>query len=357
MAVLNKIQSGTATIAFAGLTVTVSLGTAIDSTKAFLWFSSYGDSYGQTTGGRLAISGYITTSSSQLVFTRQDTGGSDITIKWYVVEFSSGVSVQRGTATNVNASTSDISITSVTLSRSWAQSSIHGAYGWEWGSRQMNTAYLPDSTHIRLKALNDTNTNTVHWEVIDYDTATVQTVYTGTLPGGTASGTISLSSTVDLTKTIIVGNQFNPESSFGSPEFETHWWLSATVINWRRENPYQDRDYAFQVVTLPGIRAQRGRGTFSTAQTSNTSSIGSTLSDTTKCAAHLTEPAAVIGKPSGAESDFNRACTGLSIASTTNMQINRHSPGGSYTYDVEWELIEYLASRVPDITLFASAMY
>ena len=111
---LNSVQSGTTTIADGSLSTTVTI-TSVTTSKAFVVFSAR---LGSTTvapqNGQ--VSGQITNATT-LTFMRFGTVGQ-IDIKWYVAEFSSGVTVQRE-AQAITVATTNIPITSVDTTKSF----------------------------------------------------------------------------------------------------------------------------------------------------------------------------------------------------------------------------------------------
>lgn len=356
---LKSIQSGTAVIAAGSTTTTVSLGSSITASKAFLRHSAKVDTGGAQDSGRGAISGYIT--STQAIFSRNISGSaSDVTIKWFIVEYSSGVSVTRGSYAGANATTPDISLgTTVNLSKSWAQCSTQGNYSYDYGGRETVSASLPDTTHIRLRAVTDSGTYAVtYWEVIEYDTAVVLSLFNGTVTSAMGlSGTISLGTTVDTTKTVIFGNAYNSVSGFGSSRYELTWNLSSTVINWQRSAAYQDRTYYFQVVTLPEVSVQRNTATMAPSQSSINVSLGAALTDTSKAFIILMSENNVYSRCLGSDIDLSKALWTASILSTTTIELSRAMSGGSYSFVNNWTVIEYLPDgMMPDLTLFLAAM-
>jgi len=89
--------------------------TAVDTTKSFLVFGVAEAEDQPTTGqvvGRL-------TSATNVTFLRNSAAGAAITVTWYVAEFSSGVSVQRGTTVVLNDTPVNVAITAVNTARSF----------------------------------------------------------------------------------------------------------------------------------------------------------------------------------------------------------------------------------------------
>ena len=110
---LISVQSGTTTMTQGGgasQTVNVAI-TSVDTTRSILFFNLRGDSTEPRNG---QVRGQLT-SATNIQFLREDdnASASAITIEWYVAEFASGVSVQRGTFTSVLDSAAGVTITAV----------------------------------------------------------------------------------------------------------------------------------------------------------------------------------------------------------------------------------------------------
>jgi len=106
-AIINQVQSGIATSIGNG-TTSVSI-TAVDPGRSFLMFQTRSSSNrppGSTVRGRINSTG------TAVEFVRVTNETSTINIQWYVMEFSSGVSVQRGEV-NQTSSTLNVPITAV----------------------------------------------------------------------------------------------------------------------------------------------------------------------------------------------------------------------------------------------------
>ena len=88
---VRSTQSGTVTLPDTQATAGAVLSTAVDTTRAFLVFGVSEDSFDPRDG---QVSGQLV-GPTTLSFDRIGTTGA-LTIKWYVIEFDSGVSVQRG---------------------------------------------------------------------------------------------------------------------------------------------------------------------------------------------------------------------------------------------------------------------
>ena len=187
---LDDVQKGTATIAGGSSSTTATI-TAVDPTKAFLVFSvrGSGDRPADTfVSGRLA-------SATTVVFDRFDPTGT-MSIEWSVVEFISGVTVQRGTTT-MSSTTVNVPISAVDLGRSFPITTIHND-GSNATADDFVRAELTGTTNLQLSS-NDSGFNpTVEWQVVTYNDAVVQS---GTVSFGAADASRTAAVTaVDTSK-------------------------------------------------------------------------------------------------------------------------------------------------------------
>ena len=346
MAGAKTLQSGTATISSGNTSTTASIST-VDTSKSFVVFSSKGDPGSQTTGGKLSVCGYFS-STTQLTFERNNSGGdTDITIKWYVVSFASGVAVQHGSTSDVRNNTSDVTISSVTTSQSFVVVSTMGSYGWDYGGAQFVRGNIQSSTALRLRARGTTSAgNTCKWQVVDYTGASVQ-LLTGVHSAGTTSGTVSISS-ITLSNSFIVGNAGHNTSDTGSPEFEPIWRLaSSSTIGWERQNSYEDRSYVYQVVSIANeISVQRGDETLTGTSTSFSDTLTSV--DTAKVFPLVNGPNGHVARRTGSTGNFDSGAFTfeINIASSTSLAGSRAYGATNYDAKLYWEVVEFVSSTV-----------
>ncbi|MEM9561346.1 MAG: hypothetical protein AAGA93_01930, partial [Actinomycetota bacterium] len=195
--VLDGVQSGTTTLPSGSTSVTVTID-AVDTTSSFLEFGVRGTG---TEPGRLQIIGELTNSTT-VTFTRDNTG-VDVVIDWSVVEFSSGVTVQRGVSSNSGGAVVDTTISAVDRSRSFVLLGGYQVDGVTFDGNDFVQASLTSATNLRL-AVDFATPSTVPWQVITYNDATVQRG-TASFGASDASATAAVS-TVDTTKAWLVYN-------------------------------------------------------------------------------------------------------------------------------------------------------
>jgi len=206
-AVLKSVQTGTATIASTSASTTATLSPAVDTTKAFLVFgvseNNANPQYGQ-------ISGQITNSTT--VTFQRDAATGAVTVKWYVAEFTSGVTVQRGTSSALNGISSlDIPITSVNTTKSFPLINYRIA-GVTFGGNDFVKAKLTSSTNLNLAlGANGVATAFVEWQVVQYDYSSVQSGDVTFLYNET-SKTATITS-VDTTKSWLISSHNCPDGT------------------------------------------------------------------------------------------------------------------------------------------------
>ncbi|MCH8850761.1 MAG: hypothetical protein IIC89_08040, partial [Chloroflexi bacterium] len=195
---LVSVQSGTATMsAGAGSPQTVNVTiSSVDTSSSILFFNRRGSSIDPGDG---QIRGQLTSATNIQFFRADDTSDSDFTIQWYVAEFSSGVSVQRGTFTSVDT-TGDITINGVNMASSFVlvSGSVAGTET-DYGSDDYFRARLTSSTNLEI-VHKSTTSNSVDWQVVEFAGISVQRGI-GSLNGVQTSAAVPIT-TVDLSKAI-----------------------------------------------------------------------------------------------------------------------------------------------------------
>jgi hypothetical protein len=170
---LKGLQSGTATVA-GGATLTVTLPTAVDTTKAFLVFGT-AESTGDPLDGH--VSGQLTGAGTTITF-QQAGGAASVDIKYYVVEFSSGVSVQRGSIDIATGDVFDVALAAVDTTKSFPLISFRSA-GANFNCNDFVRAKLTSGTNLQLSSnvatCGTVATSVVEWQVVEYQDASVQT--------------------------------------------------------------------------------------------------------------------------------------------------------------------------------------
>lgn len=147
--VLSSIQSGSATMGSSDATLNIDI-TTIDISKSFFVLS-----YNHNYSGDSPYYGFISAklTSSQIQISRRAASGAMI-FKWFVVSFSSGVSVQHKSDTKTNTTYVDTTITAVDRTKSFiiahnrGSSSIYTTYD----AYLINSSFTSD-TNVRSESI------------------------------------------------------------------------------------------------------------------------------------------------------------------------------------------------------------
>lgn len=260
-AVFEGIQSGSFTHQTTNGTrnQTITLSSAIDPSKSYLIFQSRHNS--ADPGGSM-IRGRIRDANT-LEFESVFDSTRTINVQWYIVEYSSGVQVQRGSFNQSNATT-NISLTTPVASTNqafvtWSKTPTRSDS--VWSSDDPIAGYLSSSGNVRFRASGGNGNHTVWWQVIEYtDPAdiSVQTVFTS-MTGNQTNRNISISS-VDLSRSFVLasfrsgGSGSDIDERMMSAEFNSN-----NQVRIRREGSGDDLDEVIlQVVTLNDGTAVQG---------------------------------------------------------------------------------------------------
>lgn len=352
MAEIKSVQRGTAVILISNTTATATI-TAVDTTKAFIVFSSRVDSGTEQDGGRAAVSGYIS-SSTQVSFQRNASGGStDCTISWMVIEYYSGISVQRGGITgtfNAASSPTAVTLTAVTVAHSWAMMHSSASASWSYSSDQLVTAEITSTTNLNIvsQSTGSPPTGNWRWEVVDHSDATVQKA-TGTQADGTITTDITISS-VDTTKTFIMGMMCRSAGYLDMTYGPSWLLLNSTTMRFYRFSSFTDNSYVLYAVTLPkNISVQRGETT-NTGGTTFTQAISTVNLNTTFVQllapnGHLSR--ATAGGTSNTQANHIEA----KFNSSTQLNFQRDYVAADTYSSLSWEVVDLNADSILNVNV------
>jgi len=269
-ATLVSVQSGTTTIPIGatGTTQTVDVAiTSVNTSSSVLFFNYRGNS---TDPGDGQLRGQLTSATNIQFVRANDTSTTALTVQWYVAEFSSGVSVQRGTFSSVDT-TGDVTIGAVDLSKSFVLIS---------GSVAAADATYADDDYFRAQLTSATNLRIVHntaasktadWQVVEFTGATVQRS-TGSITGTQTSAAVPISS-VDLSKTIVLISWKTSISGTGANFLRARLTSPTEITIDRAAGTSATIEYAWEVIqfadgtTVESGNASQGTGTTSTTAT------------------------------------------------------------------------------------------
>lgn len=196
-------------------TVTVNLPTAVDPARAFLIFNARSNSNrptGSFVRGRIATP----TTLEFVRVTNEGAGMPPINIQWYVVEYTTGVSVQRGQLSQNNA-TNNVAIPTplgavnrafVTWSKTPTNTDV------DYAENDPILGEITSVNNVQFRSQQAAATHTIWWQVVELTSPGAINVQDGTttLVGG---GGVSLS------RTITPPTAVNPANTFVLVGFRT----------------------------------------------------------------------------------------------------------------------------------------
>ncbi len=227
-------------------------------------------------------------------------GSRSIVVKVEVVEFSSGVTVQRGTSSYTTLLTGTASITAVDLSKAFL---VFTARGSASASRAPKDAFVRgqfnSTTQLGFDRNNDVSAPaddvTVWYYVVEDTDGALFDVQTVSISQGSGVTTTNTTiSSVDMSASIVVASANGAAASAGLNSEGYSYLQSATNVRTIRTNSTTNTDdhVAYVIEFLDGTTVQRGirttnTGTAGDADRSETVAI--TTVDTTKSIAKWTE--------------------------------------------------------------------
>jgi hypothetical protein len=338
MATIKAIQTGTVTLNDAA-TATATI-TAVDLSKSILYFNLY-NSTGNPNQG--LFRGSIS-STTQLLF--QAGNSFDATeyayIRYWVVEFSSGVTVQRGLVNNIYSVAQSVSITSVNTSKTFVLNYFKSVRT-SISDRQWVVSDLTSSTNVDFyngfagpaEATDDA------YQVVEYDTATVQKVGPVSKAGGDPPYDDAITAST-MANTFLTNGSFWDNTNGGIDDALYHYMTSTTNIR-TTDNGSTDKNSTllYYVVTTADVKVQRGQPAMTTAETTDTATL--TAINIDYAAAQLTNWNHHVGSGDIIGDTFNDANIQLTFNSSTELGAQRYSAGGA-TALWSFEVLEWTAA-------------
>jgi len=202
---LRHVESISDTIASGSAQRLHTLTTTLNSTAAsFQLFSR------RLTGGNQPQFGTAfgrVNSTSQVEFKRTGTTGAPtMTIEGWVVEFTSGVSVIRGTADMASATSASLTHT-IDKASSFIMLTGSEQGGGGYGDDDFHGAFITSDTSQSIVRVNGpSGTCNVPYQIVTGDTFSVQHPAAVSFASTDASKTVTLGSSIDKTKTFIIGS-------------------------------------------------------------------------------------------------------------------------------------------------------
>ncbi len=256
---IKNVQTGEVTFTAATQNVTI---TSVDLTKSILIFSERNN---LPSPQEASVRGQLTTATNLRLAKNTATGS--VTVRWYVAEFDSGITVQRGT-TALGATTVNQAITAVNLAESFVIVSKDKS-GTGFSNDDFGRARLSSTTNLEF-ATNGGSGGNADWQVVSFPGASVQRNITS-MASGTGTSTATITS-VDLTRSILLFsyNASNGTAANIGQKMLRGRFSSATQLEFSRDNTGATVSIAWEAIQLPiGNTVQSAISSFSGTATQN----------------------------------------------------------------------------------------
>ena len=245
---LKAVQSGSVTMDATTKTATI---TAVDMTKSFV--KCY---HTQNSSDPALVPACELTSTTQITVTTET--ASSQAVQWYLVEFSSGAAVQRGSTTiGSGVSQRDISITAADTSKTFVLVETTANVARSEQARQTIRAHLTSTTNLRLDRNETGSVARARWQVVTLDGATVQSGLKTV--SGVTSDTVTVTA-VDPTRSFTVFNRRAVAASAGEnwEFFPVSILTNSTTQTFTRGTATNSVEIAWFLVEMDSATVQRG---------------------------------------------------------------------------------------------------
>lgn len=353
---IKSVQSGTAVSSGNG-TVTVTIN-PVDMTKSFVIFQTRHNSNrppGSMIRGRIAT-------ASSLEFVRVTNETTTMTIQWYVVEFSSGVKVQRGEVTqaattiNVTLPTAVAAVNQAFVT--WSKSPVAG--DGSYSEDDPIVGELTSTTNLQFRVNIANSVHVIGWQVIEFTNPADINVQKGTITtmtGATTSVTATLSPPVDVNKTfLLVGFQSSGRGTDVGSRLLRAQLTNSTTITIDRAiagTPDDITEIVWQAVELnDGSTVQRGTENFVAGIAQKTVPI--TAVDTSRAVAFASVQLVGgqnMGKSPYAGDDIIGVGSATMSLASTSITMDRINTVAST--DIGWFVVEWAPLVFGDVTTAA----
>ena len=349
----NGVQTGVVTMPVSGIT-NIAI-TSVNTASTFVLCQNDAAIRVPTTRALCEL-----TSPTNLKITIYDTAGTEV-VQWYVVEFLSGVTVQRspvgGTALAAGApppQTVNVALApAVNLTQTFVLISENMNSNNEYIDEQWTVrAQLTSTTNLQLTRNATATAINVAWQVIQIASAAVQSG-TATIAINALTATAALNPPVDLTRTFLVFTRSGGSGTLGVESWyqTTGAITNATTLTFSRA--YQNSGFAntqvdiawFAVRMTDGSTVQRGlqgpSGTGAASATMNVALPSAVV--TTRSVPFIS----VMGDPVPANpfSNLDDTSWRAALTTTTNLRLTRSNvlPATNNTSNatVAWQVVQF----------------
>ena len=342
MATIKSIQRGTATISASAASTTASI-TAVDETKTILVFGLSKVTNDDPSND--FVRGFFS-STTELTWERDAAAGTAITLEWYVVEWSSGVTVQSGT----HSGTEDTTITAVVEADTFVLNT-YKKDGATLNDDDGIKARISTTTNLRMEDNDTSITAAAAWFVVESTDFAIQEGALSMSSGTTANQTIT---EVDLTKAFPLLS-WSIDGAAVTNDFMLRGHFTTTT-NLRVERDTDgpadpgSNGIRWQIIEIDdGTTVQSGTFVFPDTDAQESATV-TAVTDGMPIASGFQHRG---GQGSGTTDTPNPAEATFDLTTSTNLQADRGDTGG--TADIEWFLIDWSPAGGPRIPLIAQS--
>lgn len=345
---IKSFQKGTTSLGAGSGSTTATISVVVTANSVV--FLSYSLSDASPQFGMISIE---LTNSTTLTFARLTAAASPaVTLRWNVIEFDSGVTVQRGTFTWSGAETThNTTITAVTTANTFADITSRDA-GSSYNDDDMYRAEITSTTNLATTSFAaPANTAIVKWQVVECTDGTFSTQ-----TGNITWGTTDVSLTAAPTTTTQSWLHFSYLSDIGTGanigQKLIHGVVtSSSLITFTRNNSGQAMTLTWWCIThTDNTLIQRGTEAFTTSETLR--NVALTTVDTEEA---FPVAGGIYGRGgksaySGDDNPGVGGWTDMNITTPINLAITR-ALTGTATAEIGWFVIEFEAFFPPELFL------
>jgi len=267
-----------------------------------------------------------------------DTAGSSgtVAIKWTVVTFTSGVTVQRGVARTYPTNPANVTLTTIDPANSFVLLGGVFTNGGGWGNNEFTRARIVDATTLEIS--HNVVGGEVSWQVVSMVGASVQR---GTTNIGTAATSQAISITEVPTGSLVLASYTSDNSSgIGANALMLQASFQGTdSVLFQRNAGGATLDVAYEVVSLP-FATRLGSTSFAAGVTARTESVPGIVAASSVAIGTMQS---ILGQSGGSTSFATTDLVGEGAATlgtaTNSVVIERASSTG--TAVIPWTVIDF----------------
>lgn len=341
MATIVSVQTGEVTMAVGNSSVTTPAFTAVTMAQTILFWTHRMDT-GNNRANRGFIKGFLASTTTATFNNFGTTVNGAVTIRYYIVQYDSDVSVQRGEKVVGSGVASDTqAITSITQTKSFVTCAFTSTGASMSGDLYGSVRFSADNQLTFQKGASGVEV-TFRYQVVQFGSGLTVQSGTRSFTSSDTAPTPQTITAVNRDKTIIIASHENDSGTRLDPN--VIMWrgrlTATTTIAWNRNSAQGGGNIRYYVCEwTDSTSVQYGDAAFTTAQTKAT---GSAITVTS------TSGFAILGTnfPSGGMSSYSGddelayACSTASLGTlpSTSLNIDRGATG-SATLDVHYYVV------------------